>query len=233
MASGNSNQKSADKAQKNAVNALKPQSYSDPFGSLAKGKFTPNISSSTQAGLNNFDSTIGQMSGQLNKPFDINDYYNNPFYATASEQYKAPVMRQYQQDQTDLANNLNARNQMGSSYDALMNRNLMQQRDFQLNQADDQARTASASAYQQQYQNLLNSISAATSGKSSLLDQIYAPAKLALGYQGALNPLQQAQAGVYNTAQQQYLSRPTATDRIMQMYGMAQQAAATAAAAAL
>lgn len=206
MASGkNNNADKAQKAQQSAVKSLQPQNYSDPFGSLKKGIFTPILPQALQSSLDNFTNVTGALSGQLNRPFDINDYYNNPFYATASEQYKAPVLRQYQQDQNELANNLNARNQMGSSYDALMNRNLMQQRDFQLNQADDQARTASASAYQQQHQSLINSLTTALGGKSTLLDQIYAPAKIALNYQGALSPLQQAQANVYNTTQAAYL----------------------------
>jgi hypothetical protein len=218
VASGNSNEDKANKAQSSAINALKPKAYADPYGKFKNNQFTPYLSEGVQGGMSGLESTIGGLAGQLNKPFDINSYYDNPFYATVSDQYKAPVLRQYDQDKKSLSNDLNARGQLGSSYDATMNRNLIQQRDFQLNQADDTARTASASAYQQQYNNLVQSLTAALTGRGQLLDQIYAPAKIALNYQQAVAPLQAGAANVYNTAQQQYLSRPTLTDRVMQYY---------------
>lgn len=229
------NQDRADSAQKNAIKATAAKQYTDPFGTFKSGKtqnvFKPNITPDIQSGLDQFGGAIGNLSGQLDQPFDVNSYYNNPFYSTVSEQYRAPILRQYQQDSTDLDNSLNARNQIGSSYDALMRRNLGQQRDFQLNQADDQARLASANAYQQAFQNLLASLGTALGGRGQLQDQIYAPAKIAMGYQQALNPLQTAQAGIYGNAMSQYLSRPTSTDRIMQFYNTTAQSAGQAAGA--
>jgi hypothetical protein len=226
---GSGDEKKAEKAQKKASDSLNPKGYRDPYGTFKNGVYTPNLTEGMKAGINNFDTAIGNVSGQIPQSFSINDYYNNPFYETTAELYKAPVLRQYQQDVTALDNSLNARNQLGGSYDATRRRSLDQQRDFQLNQADDQSRLASANAYQQNFSNIMSSLNAALTGRGQLLDQVYAPAKLALGYQQAVAPLQQAQANVYNTAQSAFLSRPTTFDQILNYYSANARAAGSAA----
>lgn len=143
-------------------------SFSTPFGNFtAAGN-----SSVYQPWMpqNQLDAFLGDQSrtntvlGGLPTTTNINDYYNNPFYQSTASLLEAPINRQYQQDQYDLQNNLNAKNQVGSSYDALMNRNLMQGRDYNLQNADNQARQMSAQAYDQ---NLNNGLSVANANQNN------------------------------------------------------------------
>lgn len=233
MASGSSNQKQANKAQKNAIAALQPKSYEDPFGSFSGGVYKPNITPEIQGSINNYNKAINSISGQIPTSFNVEDMYNNPFYSTMADEYKAPVNRQYEQDSNDLTANLGAKNQLGSSYDALMRKNLQQQRDFQLNQADDQARLGSANAYQQQFTNGLNALNTANNAKTQTMQQLYMPFNAYQGYQGAVSPLQTGMANVYSNAMAQYLSRPTNSQQLFNLGNSAIGAAGQVAAAAI
>jgi hypothetical protein len=216
MASGDKKKDEIKASTQQAVNAAKPKNYSDPFGTLKNGTFTPIESQAQQqqrgmldAGINNAISGINGMS------FNVNDYYNNPFYQTTRDLYAAPIQRQYESDSRNLTNSLNARGQIGSSYDAYRNNQLMQNRDNSLNQADQQARLASAQAYQTNYQNALSKLTGLSNERSAALERTYAPAKIATNYQQAISPLQQAQVGAYTNQANQIANVPGAYQNIL------------------
>lgn len=210
------------KSTEKAVAAVQPRNYSDPFGSVVNTKkqttFTPTENQFQIDTRNTIDESINNMVGQVPTEFDVESYYNNPFYETTKRMYQRAIDQQKEKDDLDLTNNLNARNQMGSSYDALARRYMAQDYNSRYDQADDQARMASANAYQQAYQNLLEGMRGLSNERSAALERTYAPVKIAMGYQNAVAPLQQAAANAYMGQGQYYANRPTMTDRFFQ-YG--------------
>jgi hypothetical protein len=104
---------------------------------------------------------------------DIAAYYNNPFRESTKHLLSNPINRKFNLDQQQLTNDLNATNQLGSSYAALRENQLQQNYNQDLQTADLQAVKASADAYeallaqkqeriklyQQHYNNLLNQLS--------------------------------------------------------------------------
>jgi hypothetical protein len=176
-----------------------PKNYSSNFASplgnyaynrKAGGAYTPNVSQDFWSAFNTGDQKLNQTVQGLPTSFNVNDYYNNPFYESAKSLYTAPIQRQYQQDQTEMQNNLNARNQLGSSFEALMQRDLMQGRDYNLQAAENTARQSSADAYGNSINQALSTLAGLTNSRASLQDQLYAPLKIALGQQANVNQMQ-------------------------------------------
>lgn len=102
-----------------------------------------------------WENTTGNAKRISQKSFDVNDFYNNPFYSTTRSMYRRPLMDQQDADNKELMNRLNARNQVGSSYDAYQQYLQNKRYDTLYANAEDQARLASANAYQQMFQNEL------------------------------------------------------------------------------
>lgn len=209
------NDKQAAAATAQAVAAAQPKKYSDPFGSLdptgGETKFTPNESQTQIETRNNIDSQIGNLVNQTPDSFSVEDYYNNPFYETTKRMYQRTIDQERERDTKNLNDSLNARNQLGSSYDALMNRYLNQDYNSRYDQADDQSRMASANAYQQSFQNALETLRGLSNERSAQLDRAYAPAKIAMGYQSSIAPLQNAQAAAYSNLASYYGGRQAPT----------------------
>jgi hypothetical protein len=203
------NQKKADKAQKSAVGALQQKSYSDPYGSFSNGAYSPNLNAGQQSIMGNADNITANALQQIPQHFDVNSYYNNPFYQSTYDQITAPIHQQQAWDTNELHSDLNAKGQMGSSYDALMHQMLNQNYNNQYVQAAGQARAEAANAYQQAYQNAVNTANTASALKGQTMAQVYQPFNNALAYQQAVTPLQQGISQVYSNAQNQYLNRPT------------------------
>lgn len=214
--------KNVDRATQNAVAAVRPVSYEDPFGTFKNGKFTPNESQDQINARITQDSRINQLTGMIDPDsFSVEELYDNPFYEHMSRMYKRVIDQQRERDTRELDDNLNARNQMGSSYEALMRRYMNQDYATRFDQADDQARMASAQAWQQQYQNMLMGLESLSNERSKAQERMYAPAKMALGYQSAVSPLQTAAAGAYMNQANYFAQRPTMTDRLFQSWGLA------------
>lgn len=218
-----------------AVRAATPYSYSDPYGGVnvnSKTKmttFTPNENQYQVGTRNTIDQSINNLVGQVPTEFDVNSYYNNPFYDTTRNMYRRAIDQDREREQLTLTNNLNARNQVGSSYDALSQRYLNQDFNSRYDQADDQARMASANAYQQAYQNLLESLRGLSNERSAQLERTYTPAKIAAGYQSAIAPLQNSQAAAYSGLANYYGNKPTAFDRWLQIAQVTSDMAQSAA----
>ena len=220
MASGKKKEKAAKESTQKAVKALAPSAYEDPFGKFKKGKFTPYENEHQIASRNTIDESLNNLVGQVPTEFDVESYYNNPFYDLTSRMYRRVLDRQREQDTKDLDDILNARNQLGSSYDALRRRDFDQMYADRYDQADDQARMASANAYQQAYQNILESLRGLSNERSAALERTYAPAKMALSYQQAVAPLQNAQAAAWSNFANIQANRTTGFDRFLQTGNM-------------
>lgn len=211
------------------IAALQPKAYSDPWGTLNKGVFTPNMSDDQKQSLSTGQAKVNQMIQGIPNQMDADSLFNNPFYETLSSAYKRSLDERLEEDTKELDNNLNARGLIGGSYDA-MTRSLMK-KDYnkQYLEGEGQARTGSADIYMQAYLNSLNGLDTL---QNQLLKQqafIYKPLDAALGNQTTMNPLQTAQAGLYGNMQNYYLNRPTTADRL---WGLAGQGLGVAAAAA-
>lgn len=226
------NEQKAAQQNAKAQSALQPKSYSDPFGSFSNGQYNPNMSDTQKNTLSTTQQAINGYTQALQQPFDINSYYNNPFYDTTYSQLSAPVNRQYEQDAKQLQNDLNAKGQLGSSYDALMNSKLQQNRDYNLNQSQLQARSASADAYNQAYQNALAGLQGLNQSQLAQQQYLYQPMNMAMAYQQAMTPLQQGQAGIYNNTANYYQNKKTFMDNYLDYMKSASQAAGSIAAAA-
>jgi hypothetical protein len=198
-------QAKADQANKNAQAALQQKSYSDPFGSFKNGVYTPTMSDTQKNSLNAAQQGLAGYTSALQKPFNINDYYNNPFYQNTYNQLSAPINRQYQQDYANLQDNLNAKGQLGSSYAARQNNQLLQNRDNSLNQVNVQALGASADAYNQTYNNNLAGLTGMNQNLLSQQGYLYQPLQMALAYQQAVNPLQIGASNAYASQAQNLL----------------------------
>lgn len=211
---GSLSRKDNDKAAKNATNQAvamaQPKNYEDPFGKLADGKFTP-VESQTQINTRTAqDEKIGDITNLINPDeFNVEELYNNQFYDNMKRMYGRVIDDDYEREERKLTDNLNARNQIGSSYDAMMRGDMTRHYSSRRDQAEDQARQASAGAWQQMYQNALAGLQGLSGERSAALERTYAPAKIALGYQQAVAPLQAAQANAYMNLAQYYGQRPT------------------------
>lgn len=201
---------------KKVKSALTPMGFSSPFGTLTYGKrgstYTPNLSGNYWDAFNTAEYKMANAAKSLPDSVSAEDIYNNPFYDSTVQLLSNPINRQYSQDMTDLNNELGARNQLGSSYDALMRRNMMQGRDYNLNQAQLQARGTSADAYNNAINQALAIMAGTGNLRGNLMEQAFAPAKMAAGLQSAITPLQVAQANYIS-------SQPTFGDRLMDYYG--------------
>ena len=233
MSIGRKKDKSADKA---AQQAAKPMSMYTPLGNMIVGAKNKYLSfnpvgqgaQDIQDSLNTMPKTIMGMAEAASKPFDVQAAYDNPMYNTTYSLFRAPIDRQYEQDQNEMTANLNARGQMGSSYDAAMRRNLMQARDYNLNQASLQGRQASFDAYNQSVSNALSQLAGITNVRQNLMQQLYYPMAMAQGQQQAINPLQAANIAYNTQLQQSRMAQPTVFGKLMDSWGNAAQGAGTA-----
>jgi len=195
-----------------AISSLKPVSYSDPFGTLAKGVFKPNLNSDQTQTLAHIDQGMNHLTSSIPTSYSVNDAYYNPFYNTTYSLYQQPTNTQYMTSMQNLDNDLNARGQLGSSYDALMRRGLNQNYLSQSANNAAQARLDASNAYLNALQYNLDALQGLGNAKSQMLSQIYMPAQQAVNYQHALTPLSQSTANVYSQ-QAQLIARQQAQEQ--------------------
>lgn len=207
MASGSKakNEASAKSNQKKGIAALEYKGYSDPYGSIKDNVFTPVQSQDQLNTQNTTYSKLNDLVGNVPTSTSAADLYNNPFYEGLAGYYNSAIDTQEGRDKTSLSNNLNARGLAGGSYDAYSNSLLNQDYGQRRANAEIQARTGSADAYNTQLNNGLNSITTLRNDASNAMNNTYKPLTAGLAYQGAISPLQTGQANIYNTAAQQYL----------------------------
>lgn len=140
---------------------------------------------------------IGQLAGSLPTSFTAADLYDNPFYKSTSDLLTAPINRQYQQQQQQLNNSLNAQNQLGSSYDALQHNYLNQQYNYDLTNAQNQARASALQAYGQANQMGLQNLAGIRGDYMNAQNQVMQPFALNNQFQQTMTPLQSDLASVY------------------------------------
>lgn len=153
--------------------------FYSPFGRVTTGPkgiyFTPNIDETTQGILDTSNQRIRSLATSL--PSEVNPY-NNSLYQNTLSNLQGQVQRQKQRDLNDLNNNLNARNQIGSSYDALT-RNQFNERYDNLNR---QAENTAFDNYSSSLQNTLASLVALQNQRDNVLNNIYEPLRYASQY---------------------------------------------------
>jgi hypothetical protein len=186
---------------------------------------TPGISGQTQANYNQAGQGIQNAGAGLNRfiatanPVSLSDYtsqlYQNPYIGAAQAALTAPVQRQFNTDQYNLANQLNATNQGGGSYAALAQNLLEQNRDANLQQANYQGLQEGVnsglqglqlaqSQNQNSYNDLYNTLNGYNNLQNSIQQRIYTPATALLGYAG--QGLQSATAGTNANLQGQQIN---------------------------
>lgn len=201
MGSGSSNNGKSEKALKSSISALNPKKYSDPYGSFdgMTGVYSPNLTDSQKQTRTTELDKINSIVAGIPTSYNVNDLFNNDYYKTFSDYYNNELSSQREADQKSLSNNLAARNQIGSSYDAYSQNLLNKNYASQGLAAEAQARGDSANYWTQALNNSLNSLGALRN--DSLQAQAYEnqPFNNYLGYQNAVSPLQQAQSQAYQS----------------------------------
>jgi hypothetical protein len=137
--------------------------------------YVPTYGTQIQGMIGQNYNNLNNVNAQLPQSLSLNDYYNNPFYQNTYDLNQAPIDRQYQQDQTQLTNQLNAQNQLGSSYDAYTKSLLKQGYDYNTNINALQSRQASANAYQQNLANQMGLGGYYLGQNNDLYNQYFAP----------------------------------------------------------
>lgn len=194
---------SSKKNDRAAESAATPYSTYTPFGNTVVNKgahtvtFSPDLSTAQNEGLNKASEGINNLLDKLPTDFSVNTMYNNPLYQNTLDLQRAPIDYQKGVDQKALNNSLNARNQMGSSYDALMQDQLNRRYDQMYTQAAGQARDDSANAYQLQLNNILSGVAGLRNEYNSAVQGYMLPMTAAQGYQGAITPLQTSLVDYY------------------------------------
>ena len=233
MASGKkANENKANQATKNAIKAAQPKSYSDPYGKFENGVYTPYLTGDQLSTRNNQLGKINDITANIPTKMSASDLFNNEFYSPLSSMYKSAIDSQYDIDKRTLTNELNARNQVGGSYDALKNYYLNRDYGTRYQTAESQARLGAADAYTQAYQNQLAGLSALRGDLMNAQNMAYQPMQMYLGYQGAVSPLQQTASNAYMNQASQYWAKPTLFDNVMGYYKAVAPAAAALAGAA-
>lgn len=197
MSFGKKKSSNSDKYQSQILTALQPANFYSPFGKMEGGTYTPIESADQVAARGLTDRKLLSTLGAIPDTFDVNQFYNNPFYGTVLNMTRQPIDMQRQQDERNLSNQLSARNQLGSSYDAYSKNLLAQRYDDAYRQAESRARLSSADAYTTSLQSALSTLGALRNESAASQDQALQPAKLALNYQQVSSPLQQSLANYY------------------------------------
>jgi hypothetical protein len=169
------------------------------FGDVANQSLTP-------------DYQIGQQALQsLPTSYSVQDAFNNPYTQQITSLLNNQTNYGQAQQQNQLSNQLNAQNQMGSSYAGQQQYNLNQQYANALNQNELEGLQYGNQAYQQSIQNPLNVLQGANNSVLSGLQSIYSPYNASASYQqSAVNPLVQ-NASNYSLGQQQLQNQQLST----------------------
>jgi hypothetical protein len=117
------------KKNKGVSNALQPTNVSiGDFGSITGDrnnmKLNPNDSFMTKQNRETSDNKMGSLLSGFNTDFSPESTFNNPMYQALSSYGSKRLGQDYAQDKTNMNNDLNATGQLGSSYDALMRKNM-------------------------------------------------------------------------------------------------------------
>lgn len=159
------------------------QGFYSPLGDMRYENgdmyFRPRLSQNQKTTNRLQDQGLLRATRAINQPFNVNSMYNNAFYNNTLDMLNRPIQQQKAQDERELTNRLNAQNQLGSSFDAYQ-RNLMSQRHDSLFQdARNQARQASADAYQTQFNNALSALTGFRQDRNSAQDAAFMPTQMA------------------------------------------------------
>ena len=205
MSSNKSKKSDANKYAAQAASYLKPTNYDTPFGGVKKGQVYVNEPGSYAAARTTAADKLYDVAQETPTAFNLNDYFDNPYYQNTLDFLNRGTDKLKSNESTDLTNNLSARNQLGSSYDALMRDKLNQRYDQQYANNENQARQQSTSAYGASIDQNLAAQQALQNLYSGSIQTALYPAQLGAGYQSAVAPLNTAAAGIYgNMANQAY-----------------------------
>lgn len=188
-------------AQQNALRAAQPSSFYSPFGNVVvqdkKINLDPMQSATQTATSGLTDEKLFNLMGGVPDNITVDDIYQNPFYQNTLDLIQPKTDQQFSLMGEEMNNQLAARNQLGSSFEALQRDkfNRLKQDAYQQNEAT--ARQASADAFSNSNAQLLNALQILRGDRSQALEAAFAPAKIATGYQSALTPLAGAQADIY------------------------------------
>lgn len=189
-----SKKKSSKSNDKAIAAALAPKPYYHPFGDFANNTYTPEETETQQMAREGSDSLLADMMNYDIQPYSLEDALSGDYFTQILDTVNRNTDRARDRDYKQLQNNLNARNQIGSSYDALMNSN------FASDYADQYANNATASidqalnAYGKTYTDNANVASILSGINAQQYNRFNQPAAMAQNYQQSVNPLQTAMA---------------------------------------
>jgi hypothetical protein len=222
--------------------ALVPYNFSMPGGQTTvtpgkKGKggtvnYQSFLSPDQKATQGLTDSKIMELINGMPTNVGVNDLYNNPFYQSTYDYGARELGQQKNWQLGEMNNELAARNQIGSSYDALRRRNFDDQYSKAYADLGDRSRTSAADAYTQALNMRLAGLSGLRNDRGAALQAEYLPFQMSMGYQQALTPLQAASANLYSQQGQLNYNRPSGIAQAVDLYAKYLNANANAMSAA-
>ena len=213
-----SKKKSSKSNDKAIAAALAPKPYYHPFGDFANNTYTPKETETQQMAREGSDSLLADMMNYDIQPYSLEDALSGDYFTQILDTVNRNTDRARDRDYKQLQNNLNARNQIGSSYDALMNSN------FASDYADQYANNAtnaigtSLGALGDIYTNNANVASIISGINQQQYNRFNQPAAMAQNYQQSVAPLQTALASHYSN---QAISN---ANRVSPLWGLANTA---------
>lgn len=200
---------------KTAQQAAKPANFYSPLGNLVKGRysspmFDSNFNQQRATANTGITKTLGNLAGYANETPE--SVMNNPWTGVMSNYLRGRINRDYQDSLKTYTDEMNARNQLGGSYEAYRRSLLDRDYQSQLADADMQSMLEGVNQYERGFNRQAALLSALRGDMASAMDQAYYPAKIGMGYVGSVAPLQTALLNTYNTqmlrpmAQQQQMN---------------------------
>lgn len=225
-----SKKKESKKADSQVAAALAPKPYYHPYGDFANNTYTPKETDTQMQAREGSDSLLADMMNYDIQPYSLEDAMSGDYFNQILDTVNRNTDRARDRDYKQLQNNLNARNQIGSSYDALMNSN------FNMDYADQYANNAtnaiqtSLGALGDIYTNNANVASIISGINQQQYNRFNQPAAMAQNYQQSVAPLQTALASHYSN---QAISNANRVSPIWSLLGSAANGATSALTAGL
>lgn len=160
-----------------------------PFGNVTtKDKtitFDPQFTPGQQEGLELGSQKTADLIGGLPGSITAEQAFDNPFFASSRAFLQTPIRRRQEDSARQLQNELSARNQLGSSFEALTKD--LQNRQFseELNSSEALARQMAFNAFQQNIANQVSQLGAVTQSRSQNFKDTVLPLILGLGLPAA------------------------------------------------
>ena len=187
------------KKNKGVSNALQPTNVSiGDFGSITGDRnnmrLNPNDSFLTRTSRETADNKMGNLLSGFNTDFSPESTFNNPMYQALNDYGQKRLRQDYSSDYRKMSDDLNATGQLGSSYDALMRKNMDYNYGKRADDVNAQAQQMGFDFNTSNQQNQMAMLQALQGWKGNSINQSLVPLQLGLQASGLGSGLASQQA---------------------------------------